>query len=87
MSINSTYHQGWGLRVKPDFMEVGARQLNSPQLSYRNKQGQPQTVKTMDGAWMTKDLRGFRAGLKVSRWIVVVFAVSTYSTRLGQIQH
>lgn len=76
MSINSTYHQGWNLRIQPDFMEVNARQLNSPQLSYRNNKGQPQIVNTQDGAWMTKNLRAYRAGIKVTRWIVVVFAVS-----------
>lgn len=59
-------------------MEVAARQLNSPQLSYRNNKGQPQTVNTQDGAWMTKNLRGYRAGAKVTRWIVVVFAVSRW---------
>lgn len=80
LSINSAFHQSWNIQINSNMMEVPARQLQAPQLNYRNAKGQPQIVNTNDGGWMTKGLKAWRSGVKVSRWIVVVFAVSLTSS-------
>ncbi|KAM0790571.1 hypothetical protein ACM66B_004439 [Microbotryomycetes sp. NB124-2] len=56
----------WGMQVNPNLMEVTARELPTPSLTYTRK------VQPREGTW---DMRGlkFNAPAAIDRWLILVF--------------
>ena len=63
--------KSWGLQIKSDFTEVGARVLNPPQIAYAG--GPRGLVKPAGGAWNLRGKKFFKSGKPLTSWAVVSF--------------
>ncbi|KAK4057062.1 hypothetical protein OIO90_001962 [Microbotryomycetes sp. JL221] len=63
--------QQWGLKINPNLMEVTARELPNPTLTYKRP------LQPREGTW---DMRGvqFNSPAKIDRWMVLVFDSDRY---------